>query len=178
MGRGHDARRPRRRARRPRTRSCLFQGCEARFRPAHWRTRYCSPTCRDRATRWLAATRQRRRRRSPDARRKHREAEKARRDAAKSASPSRDEGARGHAKVRLPDGPVCNRPGCYRPPVEARSRAARFCCAACRGALQRVIDRERKWLLRGRDAGRFKRLVEYERRARRSGAMGSQTAPD
>jgi hypothetical protein len=176
LGRRHDARPGGRRARRPRTRRCLLEGCDARYRPAHWRTRYCSEACRASATRWLAARRQRRRRECEDARKKHRDAEKKRRDLAKEAREGGSAGGRGHAHVSLPEGPFCDRPGCYAPPMESRSRVARFCCAACRRAVQRVIDRERKWRVRATAAGRIKRGFEYERRRSRSDAMGSTSA--
>jgi hypothetical protein len=175
MDRRHDARPGGRRARRPRTRRCLLEGCEARYRPTHWHARYCSAACRAKAKRWLAAKRQRRHRECEEARKKHREAEKKRRDLAKGL----DRGSgreRGHAHVLLPEGLFCDRPGCYRPSVESRSRAARFCCVACRRAVQRVIDRERKWRLRVTETGRIKRGFEYVRRRSRSDAMGSAGA--
>ena len=43
--------------------------------------------------------------------------------------------------------PLCDRPGCYEPPVTSPRNPARYCCAACRQAVRNVLDRERKWLL-------------------------------
>ena len=41
-------------------------------------------------------------------------------------------------------------------------RPARYCSDACRAAVDRARDRERKWLLRNREVGRFKRRLEYQ----------------
>ena len=43
---------PKRVARRPRTRRCLLKGCEARFRPRRAAERYCSDKCRAAAREW------------------------------------------------------------------------------------------------------------------------------
>ena len=46
-------------------------------------------------------------------------------------------------------GAACARPGCYElfqpQPHEPKQR---FCCAACRRALRRVLEREARWRLR------------------------------
>jgi hypothetical protein len=44
--------RPKRLARRPRTRLCLLKGCEQRFHPRQARQRYCSDGCRKAARQW------------------------------------------------------------------------------------------------------------------------------
>ena len=44
--------RPKRSARRPRTRPCLLKGCEQRFHSRRARQRYCSADCRKAARRW------------------------------------------------------------------------------------------------------------------------------
>src|SRR5450432_3281393 len=44
--------RPKRLARRPRTRRCLLKGCEQRFCPRQARQRYCSSRCREAAREW------------------------------------------------------------------------------------------------------------------------------
>ena len=44
--------RRKRRARKPRRRSCLLKGCEQRFHPQHARQRYCSAECREKARKW------------------------------------------------------------------------------------------------------------------------------
>jgi hypothetical protein len=46
--------------------------------------------------------------------------------------------------------PLCNRPGCHEAPVTSPRNPARYCCPACRQAVRNVLDRERKWLARGR----------------------------
>ena len=44
--------RPRRLARRSRTRQCLLKGCEERFHPRQARQRYCSEECQEAAREW------------------------------------------------------------------------------------------------------------------------------
>ena len=70
--------------------------------------------------------------------------------------------------------PLCDRPGCYEPPVISPRNPARFCCAACRQAVRNVLDRERKWLSRGTSDGRKKRAIEYQA-ARRNRSLRQQT---
>jgi len=41
-----------RRARRPRSRVCLLEGCNRVYRPRHPLTRYCGGACREQARRW------------------------------------------------------------------------------------------------------------------------------
>jgi hypothetical protein len=73
--------------------------------------------------------------------------------------------------------PLCDRPGCYEPPVTSIRNPARYCCPACRQAVGNVHDRERKWRLRFTDDGRTKRAREYraagERRLLRRNASAS-----
>jgi hypothetical protein len=57
--------------------------------------------------------------------------------------------------------PLCDRPGCYEPPVISSRNPARFCCAACRQAVRNVLDRERKWLSRGRLDDQKKQAIEF-----------------
>jgi hypothetical protein len=57
---------------------------------------------------------------------------------------------------------LCDRPGCYEPVPQAAGMAAYFCCPDCRQALRRVLDRERKWLLRAAFPGRRARQREYD----------------
>jgi hypothetical protein len=73
--------------------------------------------------------------------------------------------------------PFCKRPGCYQA-VRSSSRCpAQYCSDECRQAMKRVQDRERKWLSRNTEAGRYKRSLEYEaaRRARRTVASQAET---
>jgi hypothetical protein len=58
--------------------------------------------------------------------------------------------------------PLCNRPGCHEAPVTSPRNPARYCCPACRQAVHNVLDRERKWLVRGSRDGRNKRAIEYQ----------------
>jgi len=57
---------------------------------------------------------------------------------------------------------MCDRPGCYEPPPKVGRNQARYCCRACRQAVRRVIDRERKWRQRGTLQGRRAREREYQ----------------
>ena len=76
--------------------------------------------------------------------------------------------ARGHAAKIFSPTPLCDRPGCHEPPVKSGRNQARYCCCACRQAVRRVLDRERKWRLRGTFQGRRAREQEYQAaRARR-----------
>ena len=58
--------------------------------------------------------------------------------------------------------PLCDRPGCYDHPVTSLRNPARYCGPACRQAVRKVRDRERKWLWRGTLDGRKKRAYEYQ----------------
>ena len=84
--------------------------------------------------------------------------------------------ARGHAAEIFFPLPLCDRPGCYEPPVISPRNPARYCCAACRQAVRNVQDRERKWLSRGTLDGRKKRAIEY-RAARRLRSSASARPP-
>ena len=76
--------------------------------------------------------------------------------------------ARGHAANILLPPPLCDRPGCHEPPLKSGRHQACYCCPTCRQALRRVLDRERKWRLRGTFQGRRARDQEYQAaRARR-----------
>lgn len=44
--------------------------------------------------------------------------------------------------------PLCARPGCYEPARKLGRSQARYCGPACRQAVRRVLDRERKWIER------------------------------
>jgi len=151
--------------RRPRARVCLRKGCGQRYVPRRWNQRYCQdPECLRLLRRWQSARRQRRRRASPQARQYHRQAERARRREAKlnghKALGRPDNRARGHAG-RVFSSTLCSRPGCHEPPRASLRTPAHYCSAACRAAVRRVYDRERKWLSRATLAGRIKRGYEY-----------------
>jgi hypothetical protein len=71
----------------------------------------------------------------------------------------------------------CDRPGCYQAVRRSYRWQVRYCSDACRQAMKRVHDRERKWLARNTKAGRFKRGLEYEaaRQARRAASLKAET---
>ena len=87
----------------------------------------------------------------------------------------------GHAANIFCPPPLCARPGCYEPSPKSGRNQAQYCCAACRQAVQRVRDRERKWLKRGTFQGRRARARAYQAaRARRRvppGGPASATPP-
>lgn len=173
-----------RRPRRPRPRICLRKGCGHTYLPRRWNQRYCQdPECQRQVRRWQAARRQARRRQDATAKAQHAQAQRARRQRANSAPqpPKIPEvtAARGHAAKIFSPTPVCDRPGCHEPPLKSIRNPARFCGPACRQAVRRVRERERKWRFRGTFQGGRARAREYAAaRARRSGqAHESARAP-
>lgn len=176
-------------------RSCLRKGCGRRFQARQYNQRYCrEPECLGEVRRWQAAKRQQKCRSQPGARQRHAETERQRRkQRAAEAQPSlegtpavtepegaplADSGAwsrsRRHPKV------FCDRPGCYEPPRDSPRAAASYCGDDCRAAMRQASDRERKWLRRKTEAGRFKRRLEYQaaRAKRCRGRVASgETAP-
>ncbi len=141
------------------TRQCLLKGCEKWFVPSCPQARYCSPECRQAACRWRRwrASRQyrttaegqaRRRAQSCRYRARQREARHSGKSVADDAEPPRE----GQRAAENPEGfgnCACDRPGCYDLFVRhPRSPEQHFCSVACRQALRRVLDRERR--LRGR----------------------------
>jgi hypothetical protein len=168
VGALHDTHRHSRlpRARRPRPRTCFRKGCGRKYQPRCWNQRYCQdPECLRQVRRWQAARRQTERRRNERVRAQHAQAEKERRQRDK-ISPKAIESpevapARGHAAKFFSPLSLCDRPGCYEPPVISRRNPARFCCAACRQAVRNVLDRERKWLSRRTLDGQKKQAIEF-----------------
>jgi len=136
------------------SRACLRKGCGRIFQAVRWNQRYCrEPDCLREVHRWQAAKRQRAYRQSPANRERHAEAERRRRarakrqpSAADSANPASADNAWSRSKANSKD--FCNRPGCYEPLPTATRAPARYCGSHCRQAVRRVLDRERKWLLR------------------------------
>ena len=169
-----------------RRRRCLCKGCEQDFWPRRWNQRYCGQAeCRRRVKRWLGRKRQRRCRSSEEQRARHRERERARRArqreqlAPKSSIDPPNEPAapaRGHARDQISE-PFCDRPGCYEPVVPSRRKRSRYCGPRCRTVMRRVLDRERKWLRRKTEAGRFKRQLEYQRARQRRNRSVVQPPP-
>jgi hypothetical protein len=170
------------RARRPRVRKCLRKGCRRRYQARNWNQRYCQdPECLRRVHRWQAARRQAKRRQNDDVKAQHAEAEKDRRQRIKLASQAVENleaappaWSRTQIFFSLP---VCDRPGCHKAPMKSVRNRARYCCAACRQAVRRVQDRERKWLSRGTLDGRKKRFFEYREACDRVPQQGSITNP-
>lgn len=158
--------RGRARVRRLRPRRCLRKGCDQIYRPRRWNQRYCQePACRRELRRWQAAKRQQRRRHSEPVRAQHAAAQRERRRKAKLRAKPTEEcshhAARGHAAKDFSRVPCCDRPGCYAARRCSIRNPARYCSDACRSALARVRDRERKWLGRATVAGQHKRRLEY-----------------
>lgn len=180
MGFGHHKPNRRRRTgpRRPRPRLCLRKGCGRQYQPRRWNQRYCQDAeCLRLVRRWLAARRQAKRRQDDAAKTEHADKQRARRRRVPGSpqAPKIPElaAARGHAaKIILPPLPTppCARPGCYEPPVKSGRNQARYCCPACRQALRRVLERERKWRVRGTFQGRRGRDREYTAARARRGA--------
>lgn len=155
-------------------RLCLRKNCGNRFQPVRWNQRYCQQAdCLREVRRWQAAKRQRRRRQSPQQRQQHAQAERQRRSRKKQqAAPqhttaqrpaSSSDRAWSRSNNSFED--FCDRPGCYDARRSSSRTAAKYCSDDCRQALRRVTDRERKWLRRNTSVGRFKRRIEYRRRA-------------
>jgi hypothetical protein len=156
-----------RRTRRLGRRVCFRKGCGRVFVARAWNQRYCQDAaCLREVRRWQARKRQQRQRESAEGKRRHREAERRRRRRAKtrrsktmsSSESPENVAARGHAAEGKC---TCDRPGCWAPPRASIRAPARYCGDECRDAVRRVRDRERKWLVRGTFAGRFKRRLEY-----------------
>jgi hypothetical protein len=178
------------RGRRPGRRTCLRKGCGRRFQARRPNQRYCQdPECRKELRRWQAAKRQQKRRADAEGRRQHAEAERQRRKRKAGEGKAVEDGptaataaaacARGHAAHKHP-AVFCDRPGCYEAVRESPGAPASYCGDACRTAMNRAGDRQRKWLLRKRPAGRIKRQLEYEAaRAKRRGgdALARELAP-
>jgi hypothetical protein len=140
-----------------RPRCCLLKGCERLFWPRRPQARYCSEACRQAARcwrRWQASQRyratehgrERRREQSQRYRQRRRERQTGSADA---ESPR--EGQRAAPACEDFSARPCARPGCYElfcPPHQHSCK--RFCSAACRLALRRVLDREARYRARRR----------------------------
>jgi hypothetical protein len=142
---------------RHRRRRCLLKGCERLFWPRHWRSRFCSEACQQKARRWqrwhasqkYRATEAGRTHRQEQSRR-HRQRRRERQAASADAEEPR-EGQRIPPSGEDFSGAPCHRPGCYElftPPHEHSCQ--RFCSLECRLALRRVLDRESRYQARRR----------------------------
>lgn len=88
--------------------------------------------------------------------------------------------AHGHAaKIFAPV--LCDRPGCHETPPKLGRNQPSYCCPACRQAVRRVLDRERKWQFRGTFRGQQAHQQEYQtaraRRCTRQYDAASMTPP-
>jgi hypothetical protein len=76
---------------------------------------------------------------------------------------------------------LCDRPGCHETPPKLGRNQPSYCCPACRQAVRRVLDRERKWQFRGTFRGQQARQQEYQtaraRRCTRQYDAASMTPP-
>jgi hypothetical protein len=136
-----------------RQRLCLLKGCERPFQPRHPLTRYCSAACRQAARRW-SLWRANQHYRTSDQGRRHRREQSHRwraRDAQRRCQePAAQCEREGYHKAKAAHEFSCARPGCYACfPRNRRSPLQRFCSLLCRRALQRVLQRESRWLRRG-----------------------------
>jgi hypothetical protein len=148
-------------------RVCLRKGCGRKYQPRRWNQHYCQdPECLRLVRRWQAARRQAERRQDEAAKSQHAEAERVRRQRAtalpQEPKPPDVGAARGHAAKIFSSAAMCDRPGCHEPPLKSGRSQARYCCPACRQAVGRVRDRERKWRCRGTFQGRRAREQEYQ----------------
>jgi hypothetical protein len=171
-------------------RRCLRKRCGRRFRARQYNQRYCrDPECLREVHRWQAAKRQRKCRCQPAGRQRHAEAERQRRKqrASQPRKPPESEPAASDTPAetcawsrsrKFPE-IFCDRPGCYEPPRDSPRAPASYCGDECRAAMHQARDRERKWLRRKTEAGRFKRDLEYQaaRAKRREGHVASGDAP-
>jgi hypothetical protein len=136
-----------RRRARPRSRICLLKGCGRLFRPQQPIARYCSDGCRAEARQWSLWNAHQRYRQSPNGKQK-RQAQSRRYRARRKELQARETAAVSAARVIPPNffSCSCDRPGCY---VEfdrtRRSPPHHFCSPTCRQALERVLERERRW---------------------------------
>jgi len=146
-------------------RVCLRKGCGRVYQARRWNQRYCQqPKCLLEVRRWQNAQRQQQRRLREEVRQQQAAAERQRRQrrgqaragpAPKQPAPVPPRSNSGAwSRRRKNSAPFCHRPGCYNSLPPATGGPVRYCCAACRQALQRVLDRERKWKRRNVPAGR------------------------
>ncbi len=136
----------------PGARRCLLKGCERWFQPARPQCCYCSPACQAAARRWRrwrAAQTYRGTPHGKECRRaqscRYRER---RRERQAAAADNPDTPREGQRPAEIPEdfqNSACDRPGCYELFVrEPRSPQQHFCSSACRQALRRVHQRERR----------------------------------
>lgn len=159
----------------------MRKGCGRRFQARQYNQRYCrEPECLGEVRRWQAAKRQRKCRSQVGARQRHAEAERQRRKRPRGCPAAEvQQSSEGTPAVMEPEGTssadsgawsrsrrhpkiVCDRPGCYESPRDSPRAPASYCGDDCRAAIRQARDRERKWLRRKTEVGRFKRRLEYQ----------------
>jgi hypothetical protein len=143
-------------------RRCLLKGCEGWFEPARPQCRYCGDACRQAARAWSCWRAQGKYRQSEAGRecrreqsRQYRERRPAREAepgaTTQIASPVACEGHHHGEFWTKSENCPCDRPGCYVLfEVTPHQPPKRFCSAACREALRRVEERERRFRERRR----------------------------
>ena len=136
-------------ARRPRQRWCLLKGCEQRFHPRQGCQRYCSEECRAAARKWSRWKAQQRYRKTRAGQQKRNGQSRRYRERVQRRKASESPVVSQVARVITPEHffeHTCDRPGCYERFVQQRRRPLqRFCSATCRRALERALERERRW---------------------------------
>ena len=158
-------------------RICLRKDCGRIFDARCWNQRYCQdPECLRLVRRWQAAKRQQLRRRQPEVRNQRATAARETRQRRTRPDPRPLPVPEPVAPVVTPDppvawsrskknpGPICDRVGCYESPRPSCRCPAHYCSHECRDAMQRVRDRERKWLWRNTFAGQIKCQLQAQRR--------------
>ena len=172
-------------------RTCLRKGCGRIFDVRSGNQRYCQdPECLRLVRRWQAAKRQRMRRQRPKVREERAAAAKEvreRKSRLKTDPPAPTDPVMpaeqpdppvAWSRSRKNSGPICDRVGCYESPRSSCRCPARYCSHECRDAMQRVRDRERKWLWRNTLAGQIKCQLQAQRRqtARRAASADRDSA--
>ena len=134
---------------RPRMRRCLLKGCEQRFHPRQARQRYCSERCREEARKWSRWKAQQRYRETVAGQQKRNGQSRRYRERTKSRKRQEPEAVNEAARVITQEHlfRAHVRPAGVLRAIRApaRSPLQRFCCGACRRALERVRERERRW---------------------------------
>lgn len=173
-------------------RVCLRKGCGRIFDVRSGNQRYCqAPECLRLVDRWQAAKRQRVRRQRPEVREERAAGAREARERKSQLKTDRPPLAEPVTPAEQPDpsdawsrsrknsGPICDRVGCYESPRPSCRCPARYCSHECRDAMQRVCDRERKWLWRNTFAGQIKcRLQAQRRQAARRAASADRDSAD
>jgi len=173
-------------------RVCLRKGCGRIFDVRSGNQRYCQdPECLRLVHRWQAAKRQRVRRQRPEVREERAAAAREtreRKSRLKTDPPpligpvipaEQPDPPDPWSRSRKIPGPICDRVGCYESPRPSCRCPARYCSHECSDAMQRVRDRERKWLWRNTFAGQIKcRLQAQRRQAARRASSADRDSVD